>query len=101
MAPNEFAPCTLSQMLGKTDPWQNNRVQDVYQKIIRSIIKSIVRLELKGIMRGPLDVDNIQIDENYEANIPITANPETVLRSYRQEFVLLMEAILGKIIEEQ
>lgn len=47
-------------------------------------------------MRGPLDVDNIQLDENYEANIPIAANPETVLRSYRQEFVLLMEAILGK-----
>nr|XP_028956334.1 putative pentatricopeptide repeat-containing protein At1g17630 [Malus domestica] len=81
-------------MLAKTDPWHRNRVVHLYQKIIRSVIKFVVRMELKGVNRGYLRVEDIQIDENYEAIIPIIVDANAT--SYRHGFLWLMKEMLGK-----
>lgn len=51
-------------------------------------------MELKGVNRGYLRVEDIQIDENYEAIIPIIFDANAT--SYRHGFRWLMEEMLGK-----
>ncbi|XP_021805573.1 uncharacterized protein LOC110749716 isoform X2 [Prunus avium] len=93
---------TLNKFLETKNPFDNDKITPIYQRIFRSLIGAISELESRGITRGYLEPHQIMVGggpyfESMKAwllNRPEEDNPTAP--TYREQFDSLVRMILGE-----
>ncbi|CAL8999892.1 unnamed protein product [Prunus brigantina] len=91
--------CTLDKFLETKNPFDNDKITRIYQRIFRSLIEAISVIESRGITRGYLQPHQIMVGGGpfkraWLLNRPEEDNPTAP--TYREQFDSLVRMILGE-----